>query len=513
MNSQISNCDLQLLQQCLDDQLTSLQEERLDRHLSDCPTCRSRLHELAADQRSWERIRGVLKDQPSHGSDSELSPTVIQGQAATDFAVDFLEPANDDRAIGRLANIEIQSVIGRGGNGIVLKGFQPELNRPVAVKVMAPHLAVSASARQRFAREAQATAAVVHPNVMPILSVQSTGQLPYLVMPYVACESLQQRLDREGPLNPIDALRIAHQVANALAAAHAQGLVHRDVKPANILLEQTVDRVMLTDFGLARAVDDASLTRTGLIAGTPHFMSPEQARGDVVDVRSDLFSLGSVLYTMLAGRVPFRSETSYGILRRVTDEEPRPVGDVNSRLAPWLNQVVRLLMNKEREERAQSADEVSRLLEQCVAHLQNPNQVPLPDSVRGRNRLVRGLLFAAAMVVLVLIGLAAFTPQAPFGRFAATSLNDTAPDSAIGQTPESQQPEPAAAPEQLPESDNSEADSAASQAAGHSPAAADVQLEWSAELDRRINRLDLEINGLLREVEAGSQPSLSDREN
>ncbi len=161
------------------------------------------------------------------------------------------------------------------------------------MKVLAPQLAVSAPARKRFAREAQATAAILHPNVMPILTVHSSGKLPYIVMPYVACESLQQRIDRTGPLELVDILRIGIQTANGLAAAHAQGLVHRDVKPANILLEIGVERVMLTDFGLARAIDDASITRTGVIAGTPLYMSPEQARGEAIDARSDLFSLGA----------------------------------------------------------------------------------------------------------------------------------------------------------------------------------------------------------------------------
>ncbi|MCY2963624.1 MAG: serine/threonine-protein kinase, partial [Planctomycetota bacterium] len=161
------------------------------------------------------------------------------------------------------------------------------------MKVLAPHLAVGGPARRRFAREAQAVAAILHPNVMPILSVHSNGKLPYLVMPFLACESLQQRIERHGPLDTVDVLRIGLQTAKGLAAAHIQGIVHRDVKPANILLERGVERVMLTDFGLARAVDDAQITRTGLIAGTPQYMSPEQIRGEALDARSDLFSLGS----------------------------------------------------------------------------------------------------------------------------------------------------------------------------------------------------------------------------
>ncbi len=260
-----SNCNPALLQQSLHEALTEQQEEQLAEHLNQCQPCREQLESLAACHDDWQHIESVLRTEASgehliadEGSSSEI--------LLSDFAVDFLQPSPEPDSIGRLNNIQIRSVIGRGGNGIVLKGFQPELNRLIAVKVMAPHLATSAAARQRFAREAQATAAIVHPNVMPILSVNSSGQLPFLVMPYVDCESLQQRLDRCAALPVVDVLRIGLQVARGLAAAHAQGLVHRDVKPANILLERDVDRVMLTDFGLARAVDDASLTRTGLIA-------------------------------------------------------------------------------------------------------------------------------------------------------------------------------------------------------------------------------------------------------
>jgi serine/threonine protein kinase len=250
------------------------------------------------------------------------------------------------------------------------------------VKMLAPHLASSGAARKRFAREAQAAAVIVHPNVMPILTVNSSGRLPYLVMPFMARESLQQRIDREGPLETLDVLRIGHQVACGLAAAHAQGLVHRDVKPANILLERGVDRVLLTDFGLARAADDASLTRTGVIAGTPQFMSPEQARGEAVDARSDLFCLGSVMYVLCAGRPPFRAETSYGVLRRITDEEPRPLRELNPGIPDWLAGLVSRLHSKEPAERFQSAEELAELLEKCLAHVQQPDAVPLPDAAR-----------------------------------------------------------------------------------------------------------------------------------
>ena len=325
-------------------------------------------------------------DQSSRFRERAVDGSIDRGDSsddgyASDFAVDFLEPSDNSSALGRLGDYEIVEVIGRGGMGIVLKGFQKELHRFVAVKVLAPHLATSGAARRRFAREAQATAAVVNPHVMAIHSVHANSKLPYLVMPFVECESLQQRLDHSGPLDLKDVLRIGMQAALGLGAAHAQGLVHRDVKPANILLETNVDRVMLTDFGLARAVDDATLTRTGIIAGTPLYMSPEQANGDAVDHRSDLFSLGSVLYAMCTARPPFRAETTFGVLRRIRETDPRPIREINSDIPFWFEQIVVNLLEKEPAHRMSTAIDVARLLEECLAHVQQPTVVPLPDAL------------------------------------------------------------------------------------------------------------------------------------
>ena len=404
MNSELPPCDRELLRQSLDDSLSELQEDELAHHLTECEACQRALERLAAERTEWSRVGGILKQEAQssrsdatgarpagfqvpwhHDGDSQLAPLDDGVVSVADFAVDFLDPSTTPQTLGRLGDIDIHEVIGHGGMGIVFRGFQRELNRPVAVKVLAPHLATSGAARKRFAREAQATAVIVHPNVMPILTVHSSGKLPHLVMPYVACESLQERLDRKGPLGTVDVLRIAVQVAGGLAAAHAQGLVHRDIKPANVLLEKGVDRAMLTDFGLARAVDDATLTRSGVIAGTPQFMSPEQARGDSVDARSDLFSLGSVLYAMCTGRPPFRAETSYGILRRITDVEPRPIREINPEIPDWLVAAVGKLHAKDRAERFQSAEELAKLLEGCLAHVQQPTVVPLPKSLSESN--------------------------------------------------------------------------------------------------------------------------------
>ena len=309
-------------------------------------------------------------------SDDSASGEDVSSSQAT--ILKLLAPTDDDRMIGRWGTYEVVGVVGTGGMGVVLKAFDAALNRYVAIKILAPHLGTSGAAIRRFSREGKAAAAVVHDNVIEIHGVAEAAGLPYLVMPYVRGPSLQRRLDDEGPLAVVEILRVGMQAAAGLAAAHAQGLVHRDVKPANILLADGIERVKLTDFGLARAADDASLTRTGVIAGTPQYMSPEQARGEPVDPRSDLFSLGSVLYAMCTGRPPFRAETSYGVLRRITDEEPRPIREINPDIPDWLCGIVTKLMAKRPEDRFQSASEVAALLEQCLAHVQQPTVILLP---------------------------------------------------------------------------------------------------------------------------------------
>lgn len=203
-------------------------------------------------------------------------------------------------------------------------------------------------------------------------------------MPYVECESLQERVDREEGLPLEDILRIGIEVARGLAAAHDQGLVHRDVKPANILLEEDTDRVLLTDFGLARAIDDAALTRSGVIAGTPQYMSPEQAKGEAIDHRTDLFSLGSVLYAMCTGHPPFRAETTMGVLRRICDGTSIPLRESNATIPEWLIAIIDKLLEKASVDRYENAGEVGALLEDCLAHVQHPTSAPLPASLQTR---------------------------------------------------------------------------------------------------------------------------------
>ena len=322
--------------------------------------------------------------------------------------LDFLSPSQQPGSLGRLGHYEMLELLGQGGMGMVLRAFDEKLRRVVAVKVLAPQLATNGSARQRFVREARAAAAVIHDNVIGIHAVEDQGPVPYLVMQFVEGRTLQQKLDGTGPLTVVEILRIGLQTAEGLAAAHRRGLIHRDVKPSNILLENGVERVKLTDFGLARAADDASLTQSGVIAGTPMYMSPEQAEAKAVDHRSDLFSFGSVLYAMCTGRSPFRGSGTMAVLKRVCEDTPRPIRESNPEIPDWLCAIVAKLQDKDPAQRFQSAAGVAELLGNHLAHLQQPGLVSRPATVSftGQVRSRRALVVAAAMLLFTVAALA-----------------------------------------------------------------------------------------------------------
>ena len=314
-----------------------------------------------------------------------------------EHSLSFLQPSEKSESLGRLGHYEILELIGRGGMGIVLRAFDDKLHRVVAIKVIAPQLAASSPPRKRFLREARAAAAIRHEHVVDIHAVEEEP-IPYLVMEYVPGENLQQKLDRVGPLELPEVLRFGRQIACGLAAAHARGLIHRDIKPANILLESGVDQhVKITDFGLARAADDASLTQSGMIAGTPMYMAPEQTQGETTDHRADLFSLGSVMYTMCSGRPPFRASTSLAVLKRVAEDTPRPIREIIPEVPQWACDIIARLHAKKPEDRYQSAAEVADLLGRCLAELQQQGQVisvgqaaGMPEKERGERRDTKG---------------------------------------------------------------------------------------------------------------------------
>ncbi len=326
--------------------------------------------------------------------------------AGDKMRIGYLEPSTKPGSLGRLAHYEVLQVIGRGAFGIVLRAFDEKLQRIVAIKVMSPEMASTSPARKRFLREAQASAAIRHEHVVSVYAVEEMP-IPYLVMEYIPGLTLQQRLDERGPLDVPTVLRLGRQIAEGLEAAHSQDLIHRDIKPGNILLEAGVlDKVKITDFGLARAADDASLTQSGTIAGTPMYMAPEQALGHKLDRRADLFSLGSVLYQMASGRPPFRAPTALAVLKRVVEETPRPIREIIPETPQWLCDIIAKLHAKNPDDRYQSAQEVADVLADCEvqlkanARLRDFSRIPSSKSASSANRI---LLTAGGIIGTMLL--------------------------------------------------------------------------------------------------------------
>ena len=261
----------------------------------------------------------------------------------------------------------LEGEIGRGGMGVVYKAKDERLKRSVAIKVLPPELAFRTDIRQRFLREAETAARLSHPNIVPIHAVGDRDELVYFVMGLVDGESLALRLKRRGRLSIEEARRVMKEAADALGAAHAQGVIHRDVKPDNILLEGTRGRVMVTDFGIAKALTadgGGTLTEAGVAIGTPAFMSPEQAAGDrEIDGRSDLYSLGVVAYQMLTGELPFQATSVPALLMKQITERPQPIDRKRSETPKDLSQIVMRCLEKDPEDRWPTADALRRALE------------------------------------------------------------------------------------------------------------------------------------------------------
>ncbi len=274
---------LEQLRRLLDEELSPPERSTLDAHIEGCRRCQQALEQLTGDSEPYAAppddgsaappLLGLCGRQARRGAhEAEDGARTVSSRTPPADAppdLDFLEPAGRPDALGRLGHYDVLEVLGRGAFGIVFRAFDDVLHRVVAIKVLAPQLAVTSPARKRFFREARAAAQVRHENVVQIHAVEEEP-LPYLVMEFIPGQTLQQRLDQTGPFEAAEVAAIGRQVADGLAAAHAAGLIHRDIKPANVLIEGGPRlRVKISDFGLARAADDASLTQSGVVAGTP----------------------------------------------------------------------------------------------------------------------------------------------------------------------------------------------------------------------------------------------------
>jgi hypothetical protein len=280
------------------------------------------------------------------------------------LALSFLEPARGPGEIGRLGNYRVLGVLGRGGMGVVLRAEEEALDREVALKVMKPEVAAHPQARQRFLREARAMAAVEHERVVVVHAVGEAGGVPYLAMPLLRGESLASRLVSGPRLSVAEAVRLGREVAEGLAAAHGRGLLHRDVKPANLWLKEADGgwHVLILDFGLARPEGGDGLTEPGVVVGTPAYMAPEQASGGEVDERCDLFSLGCVLYEVLTSVSPFAAGSTMAVLNRLATYDPPPVRQVAPGVPEELSVLVGRLLAKDREGRPETARAVAEAL-------------------------------------------------------------------------------------------------------------------------------------------------------
>jgi len=323
----------------------------------------------------------------------------------------FLAPPEQPDELGRLGPYRVLKVLGAGGMGVVFQADDPQLQRRIALKVLRPRLQASPSAQQRFVREARAAARLTHDHVVAILHIGEDRGVLFLAMPFLEGETLENRLQRDTRLAAADVPRIGREIAAGLAAAHQQGLIHRDVKPSNVWLEALPSplaplgsRVKLLDFGLARATGDPRVSQSGAIVGTPAYMAPEQARGEPLDPRCDLFSLGCVLYRMVTGAMPFKGASMMATLRSLELDQPQPPHVLVPEMPLALSELILQLLAKVPDERPQSA---LRVVEALTAIEQNlaaaPPRRTEPEPIRPRGR---HLLVAAALLLIALVPLA-----------------------------------------------------------------------------------------------------------
>jgi predicted Ser/Thr protein kinase len=304
--------------------------------------------------------------------------------------------------------------LGRGGMGVVYLANEVDLDRPVAIKLLPPDLAANARLRERFLREARISAKLSHPHIIPIHAVDEVRGFVFFAMAYVDGETLADRVRMRGPLAPSEAARVLREVAWALAHAHANGVVHRDVKPENILLERATGRALVADFGIASVEEGAG----GEVTGTPEFMSPEAALGKPVDARSDLYSLGATAYFAVSGRLPFRGRTPTEVLAKQVNAVAEPLAVAAGALPRRVVQTVERCLAKRREHRPKSADEVA---EQLGVALEQRRELPvaLRAFVKHGGRLDGGGSLVYPLALSIGAGLGAYVTGSAVGALAA----------------------------------------------------------------------------------------------
>ena len=332
----------------------------------------------------------------SAGTAAETDDSCEKRFAASRKILDsFLTTSTYEGALGRLDNYDVLRIIGTGGTGIVLEAWDGRLSRKVAIKLLSPHLAENPRARDRFIQEARAVGAIKHSNVVGIHSVEDEHAPPLLVLEYIQGQSLAELLDQQVAISIDKVIAIAKDVTAGLSAAHAEGIVHRDLKPGNILIDEETGSAHISDFGLARAIDNPELTAPGEVLGTPRYMSPEQVEGRQVDHRSDFFSFGAVLYRMLTDQHPFPGNKPITLARQICDHAPPPPITHRQDIPKWLSDLTLHLLEKKEDARPDSAQKILNILHRTES-LER-------QQFRNSPRRVAGFVAAISMLGILVI--------------------------------------------------------------------------------------------------------------
>ncbi|MBL8795076.1 MAG: protein kinase [Planctomycetia bacterium] len=387
MNALATCPDAKLLQAFRLGELSGPESAAVADHLRACAACGARgADELPAQQpltADPDPTRG-LGPAPLHETQAGV-PVPPRPAAGAGRAYSFLQPPEKPGEIGRLGSFRVLRPLGEGGMGMVFDAEEITLRRRVALKVLKPELRGQADILQRFILEARALAALKHENLVTIHQAGQEHGTFYLAMELLAGESLAAWMARTGPAPLRDVLRLGREIAAGLTAIHGRRLVHRDLKPSNIWLEAPKGQVKILDFGLVRRVqEEAPLTQMGIVLGTPAFMSPEQARGDRVDGRSDLFNLGIILYALCTSVKPFRGDSKLEVLTAIAADQPQNILELAPATPRPLVELIMRLLAKKPEGRPASAEQVIEVLQRLerAPRAVQPAPVPVPEPVR-----------------------------------------------------------------------------------------------------------------------------------
>lgn len=333
-----------------------------------------------------QKPRAELEQADVRAFAEQVGQRLVSPNEASDDWRHCLDPPGDTESIGRIGRFAVRQLLARGGTGLVFEAVDGDSWQTVCLKLLQPHRAQHFVARQRFLGEAKTATRLQHPRIVPIYEVALHGELPYLVMPLLAGQSLRARLHRDGRMDPKSAVRVARQVAEGLEHAHGLGILHRDIKPDNLWILPSGE-VQILDFGLARTADDQQpITLAGTVLGTPSYMSPEQVTGKPLDGRSDLFSLGVVLWEMLTGHSPFRRDNLFSTMMSVATDDVDIEGRLDRETLPApLRDLLGRLLAKAPDQRPGSARELIQALDQVELALTSPQSLPeVPASHAGR---------------------------------------------------------------------------------------------------------------------------------